>query len=92
MDLWESVFRKSGKVAWRKVDEDGVLLNLATGYYYTLNEVGRFFWESLDGRKKLSEIHGELLDQYAADSEACRQDLLELAGDLLKEGLVEVHE
>ena len=61
MDPWDRVFRKSGKVAWRMVDDDGVLLNLTTGYYYTLNEVGRFFWESLDGRKKLSEIHGDLL-------------------------------
>ena len=42
MDPWEAVFRKSGKVAWRQVDEDGVLLNLGTGYYYTVNEVGGF--------------------------------------------------
>ncbi len=92
MDPWEAVFRKSGKVAWRQVDEDGVLLNLGTGYYYTVNEVGRFFWESLDGRRKLSEIHGALLERYDVDSEVSRKDLLEIVQDLLKEGLVEVHE
>jgi len=92
MNPWETAFQKNGKVAWRMVDTDGVLLNLATGYYYTLNEVGRFLWESLDGRKKLSEIHGELLERYDVDGEASRKDLLELLQDLLKEGLVEMHE
>ncbi|HPC04738.1 MAG TPA: PqqD family protein [Syntrophales bacterium] len=92
MDPWDRVFRKSGKVAWRMVDDDGVLLNLTTGYYYTLNEVGRFFWESLDGRKKLSEIHGDLLEQYDVDGGEARRDLLELVEDLRKEGLVEADE
>jgi len=92
MNPWEKVFQKSKKVAWRTVDNDGVLLNLATGYYYTLNEAGRFFWESLDGRKKLSEIHGELLERYDVEREASGKDLLEILQDLLKEGLVEIHE
>lgn len=92
MDPWHRVFRKSGKVAWRMVDDDGVLLNLTTGYYYTLNEVGRFFWESLDGRKKLSEIHGDLLERYDVDGGEARRDLLELVEDLRKEGLVELNE
>lgn len=92
MDPWDRVFRKSGKVAWRMVDDDGVLLNLTTGYYYTLNEVGRFFWESLDGRKKLSEIHGDLLERYDVDGGEARRDLLELVEDLRKEGLVEADE
>ena len=92
MDSWERIFRKSGKVTWRMVDDDGVLLNLATGCYYTLNEVGRFFWESLDGRKTLSEIHEDLLERYEVDAGEARRDLLELLEDLRKEGLVELNE
>ena len=92
MDRLECSFRKSEKITWRVVEEDGVLLNLDTGYYYTLNEVGRFLWESLDGKKKLSAVHKEILDQYDVDPETVKSDILELIDDLLKEGLVEIHE
>ncbi|MCD6352720.1 MAG: PqqD family protein [Proteobacteria bacterium] len=92
MNRLESFFTKSEKIAWRVVEEDSVLLNLDTGYYYTLNEVGRFLWESLDGKKELSAIHKEILDHYDVDPETAKSDILELIDNLLKEGLVEIHE
>ena len=92
MNRLESFFKKSEKIAWRVVEEDSVLLNLDTGYYYTLNEVGRFLWESIDGKKKLSAIHKEILDHYDVDPETAKSDILELIDNLLKEGLVEIHE
>jgi len=92
MNRLEQFFTKSKKIAWRVVEEDSVLLNLDTGYYYTLNEVGRFLWEALDGKKKLFAIHKEILDHYDVDPETARRDILELIENLLKEGLVEIHE
>lgn len=92
MDRLERSFRRSEKIAWRVVEADGVLLNLATGYYYTLNDVGRFLWESLDAAKKLSDIQQEILDHYDVDPETAKNDILGLIEDLLKEGLVEIHE
>jgi hypothetical protein len=92
MDRLEGSYHRSKKITWRVVEEDSVLLNLDTGYYYTLNEVGRFLWESLDGTKKLSAIHKEILDHYDVDPETAKNDILELIDDLLKEGLAEIHE
>jgi hypothetical protein len=92
MDWLECSFKKSQKIAWRVVENDSVLLNLDTGYYYTLNEVGRFLWESLDGKKKVSAIHQEIVEHYDVDPETAKSDILELVDDLLKEGLVEIHE
>lgn len=92
MNRLECSFEKSEKIAWRVVEEDSVLLNLDTGYYYTLNEVGRFLWESLDGKKKLSVIHQDIIDYYDVAPETAKSDILELIDNLLKEGLVEIHE
>jgi hypothetical protein len=92
MELWESSVKRSDKVAWRGMEDDCILLHLDTGFYYTLNEVGRFLWESCDGKKKLRTIHEELLESYDVDPETAKKDVLEITEDLVKEGLVEPYE
>ena len=89
MELWESYLKKSDKVTWRGMEDDCILLHLDTGIYYTLNEAGRFLWESCDGKKKLGMIFEELLEHYEVDPEAAKKDVSEIVEDLVKEGLVE---
>lgn len=82
------VYKKNEKIAWRIVEGDGVLLNLSTGYYYTLNEVGRFLWETLDGKKPLSDILTDIIGCYDVDTETAKNDMITLIEDLLQEGLI----
>lgn len=89
MELWESYLKKSDKVTWRGMEDDCILLHLDTGIYYTLNEVGRFLWESCDGKRKLRMIFEELLEHYEVDPETAKKDIFEIVEDLVKEGLVE---
>lgn len=88
MDPWKGIFRRNDRVTWRVLEGDCILLHLDSGIYYTLNEVGRFLWESLDGKNSLSEIHESILGHYEGEEETVRQDLLEILGDLVKEDLV----
>jgi uncharacterized protein YfeS len=92
MDLWECYFSKNGKVTWRTLGNDCILLHLKSGIYYTLNEEGRLFWESLDGKKKLAEIQEIIMDQYEVDAETLRKDLIEMIQDMIQEDLVEFDE
>jgi hypothetical protein len=92
MNLWECYFRKNGKVTWRTLGNDCILLHLKSGIYYTLNEEGRLFWESLDGKKRLSEIQEIIMDNYEVDAETLRKDLVELIQDMIQEDLVEFDE
>ena len=88
MDHMTRIYRKNEKIAWRIVEDDGVLLNLSTGYYYTLNEVGRFLWETLDGKKPLSDILTDIIGCYDVDTETAKSDMITLIEDLLQEGLI----
>jgi len=90
MDWSKDRLRRNPRVTWRPLEGDCILLHLDTGFYYTLNPSGRFLWESLDGEKSLSRIHEGLLEEYEIDGESAKEDLLDLAKDLLKEDLVRV--
>ena len=92
MEYSQSSFLRSGDVSWKILDDKCILLNLASGNYYTLNKVGRFLWESLDGKKKLGEICEEISDHYCMDAETVRKDIFEIMDDLLEEGLAEENE
>jgi hypothetical protein len=87
-NVWETCFQKDERVVWRTLEKDCILLHLTSGIYYTLNDVGRFFWESFDGKQRLQDIYEDMLDQYEVDPEVARNDILELIDDLMREGLV----
>jgi hypothetical protein len=86
-DLLESPITRSGDVTWRVIEGKCLLLHLGSGIYYTLDEVGRFIWESLDGKKPLGEILDEIVRKYDVDAGTARGDLLEMIRDLLEEDL-----
>ncbi len=87
-EFFEKCLKREEKVVWRALEKDCILLHLTSGIYYTLNDVGRFLWESFDGKRKLQDIYEEMLDQYEADPEMAKNDMSELIDDLMKEGLV----
>ena len=89
MDSWEPRFKRASEVTWSEIEDECVLLHLSSGRYYTLNEVGRFLWESLDGKKSLSELHEGVIREYDVDEQVAKQDILEVIQDLLKEGLLQ---
>lgn len=92
MNNLQSCFVRNSDVTWKTLEDKCILLHLTSGYYYTLNEVGRFLWEALDGEKKLEQIHEEIVRHYNIDIETAKSDILEIIRHLIKEGLVEEHE
>lgn len=88
MQFFEKYLKRDEKVVWRTLEKDCILLHLTSGIYYTLNDVGRFLWESFDGKQKLRDIYEEMLNQYEVDPEMARNDMAELIDDLMQEGLL----
>ena len=89
MNLLDATLRRHGNVTWRSLEKDAVLLNLDSGTYYTLNEVGIFLWEHLNGDTPVRNLVEQVVEHYEVDPETARQDILELLEDLLREKLVE---
>jgi hypothetical protein len=78
-----------GQVACSLGDEVAVL-NLATGAYYTLDEVGAAIWARLAGPISVSALRDALLGIYDVDAGQCERDLVALLEQLHAAGLVEI--
>jgi len=84
-----SRLKHSPNATFQTVAADTILIHLQTGTYYSLDEVGTVFWNLLDGQKTVGECATAIASEYAAPVEAITTDLLEVAGELFKEGLLE---
>jgi hypothetical protein len=82
------IFEKNPDVTTRPVGADMVLLDLKTGIYYKVNEVGKDMWELIDGRSSLSDIVHKLSETYDVTEETLTEDLGALLDDLIREDLV----
>jgi|CXWL01.1.fsa_nt_gi hypothetical protein len=85
----DPAFKHSARAAWRKVDDEAVILDVETAVYYSLGGSGLMMWELLGERWACSEIVQILGAEYDVDSDKMSKDLAELAGRLRKEGLLE---
>ena len=74
------------------VDEDAVLLDTRINQYFALEDVASRVWKLLKGGKGLREIHQILHDEYAVQPAELERDMLELVGQLMENGLVELVE
>lgn len=79
----------SSKVFAKKLGEKVVLLNIATGAYFTLEDVGVLIWEGLSSGQKGDAIVTSILNQYRVDEQVVRRDYDELVERLLSAGLIQ---
>ena len=77
-------------VLFREIEGEAVILNLATGIYFGLGQVGTRIWHLMEQSRRLKDILRSLLEEYGVEENRCREDLLRLIQALHKSGLVEI--
>jgi len=87
-----AALRMSPKVTLRRLGEDqgGVVLRLGDGQLYTCNDTTVAFLEAVDGRRDLRAVIDELAGMFDAPTDQLTADLVELAGRLVDEGLIQI--
>ena len=78
------------EVIGQVMDGEAILINLATGSYYALPDVGALIWQSIEVHCSLDEIAARLSQHYDVSVERACADLLALADQLLQEGIVTI--
>ncbi len=80
--------RVSDDVVFRELDGEAVILNLESGVYFGLDEVGTRFWQLIeqDGRVKLALE--ALESEYDVENEVLRADVDRLVDALVEKGLM----
>jgi hypothetical protein len=72
----------------RELDGETVLLNLETGIYFGLDEVGTRIWQLLGAGGPVQAILDTLASEYDAEREALERDLTHFLAQLEARGLV----
>jgi hypothetical protein len=74
-----------------ELGEEAVILNVKTGIYFGLNEVGARIWKLIQEPVAISRVVQTLLNEYDVEQDQCEQEVLSLIQDLMNAALVEVH-
>ncbi|MFA6092713.1 MAG: PqqD family protein [Elusimicrobiota bacterium] len=82
------VYQPSPKVAWRRVDEEAVLLDTETSEYYSLDPVAADIWELLSEGQTPAKIALSIAEDYDEKPARVSADVRALIEEFLKEGLV----
>jgi hypothetical protein len=77
-------------VVFRQLGDEAVLLDLKSGKYFGLNEVGARIWQLVADARPLDEILDALHQEYSTERGVLERDLLEVARELCARGLLEV--
>ena len=80
----------SPDAVFRELDGEGVVLDLRSGLYFGLNEVGARIWCLIEQHGEVGRILAALADEFDAPEARLRQDLLALIEQLREKGLVHV--
>jgi hypothetical protein len=80
----------SPDAVFRELDGEGVVLNLKSGLYFGLNEVGTRIWRLIEEHGEVGRILAALGEEFDAPEDRLRQDLHELIDRLREKGLVHV--
>jgi hypothetical protein len=83
-----SLRRKDEDVVAKVMDGEAIIINLATGVYYSMSDVAGAAWELIEAGYPIAEIVGAVVARYDVDEEQAREDVLRLAQDLMREELV----
>ncbi len=74
------------------LEGEAAILNLKTGVYYGLDDIGASVWRMLNEPRRVDDLVDALLGEYEVDREECQHDVIALLGELAVRGLVEIND
>lgn len=78
------------RVVWGEMDGEALLLDLVSGSYFSLDELGKLIWEKLGDGQTEDEIVQSITESYEVDEATSRADVKEFLEKLQAAGLLEL--
>ena len=72
----------------RRFDDEIVILDLANGEYFALDDVGARLWSALEAGRTVEEVAHEIAAEYDVPVDRAIVDLAALSDDLVARGLM----
>jgi hypothetical protein len=86
----KQIARVSQNTLYRDVQGEAVLLNLDTGEYFGLDEVGTRIWHLIVEKGDLVAVEAAMLEEFAVDAPVLATDLRQIVGELVAKRLIEL--
>jgi Coenzyme PQQ synthesis protein D (PqqD) len=86
----DSIVRPTRDVVSCELNGETTILNVRSGDYYGLDEVGASVWRIISEPHTVAEIIKAITSEYDVDTAQCEGDLIGLLNKLVAHGLVEV--
>ena len=92
-DYWSRIYSQAENIVSRDIAGETILVPIRGNvadmqHIFTLNSVGVFIWEQLDGNTKLEDILDSLLVDFEVNREQAEQDILDFIGQVVESNLV----
>ena len=75
-------------VVSRAIDDESVLLNLESGLYFGVDQIGQMIWRLVGEGLALSEIIDAIVTEYLVETDQAKNDVFEFAKALIEKGLL----
>lgn len=82
----------SSELIEEKLDSYLYVYNINTASYYSFNDTGVIVWTALKDGLSKEEIVKKLMNTYGIDDKAIANDVEEIIGDLIEQGLILIKE
>ena len=74
----------------RRLDDESVILDLATESYFGLDDVGASMWAHVVATDSIEAACAALLNEYEVEPDQLRADMADFLEQLVEKGLLEI--
>jgi hypothetical protein len=75
-------------ILFRQVENEGILLHVPSGNYYSLSETSLLFWNALSNQQPLEALVDKIIEEYEVDRDRVLRDLQVFLQDLIAYGII----
>ena len=79
--------RVAPSVAWQVVNDEAIVIDLASGRVIGLNPTGTFLWSRLDGRDEPA-LASAMVDEFDVNEDAAMNDVRTFVADMRRRNLI----
>ena len=70
------------------IDGETIIINLETGYYYSVNKTATVIWNKIKNGNSIQDISQYFLNHFEADTDTLEKSVSEIIGLFLKDDLI----
>ena len=84
----QTILVRKAEIMAADMNGSTVMMDIPTGKYYNLGEVGGVIWDLLEQPTSVEALIGKLMEKYDVSREQCEKDTLQFLQQLLNSSLI----